>query len=214
VQQPPPQPPPQPQIVYLPAPPKPLYRRVATGFVALIAAAVLGAVASTNVAWGLPPEWQNPSDKELRPYISTVELALKASAPMRVELAAVTTAISNCRIWPNDAAGRVADVRNDRQKELALLQSVPPPDAGVDLRQRLYEAYTISLAADEALIAWLKGVKVAQPQDLCGYRDQALYQEYVQESKRALAAKKDFAATFNPVARKYNLPSNWSEWNF
>jgi hypothetical protein len=215
VSQPPqPQPPPQPQIVYLQAPPKPLYRRVATGFFALLAAAVLGAVASTNVAWGLPPKWQNPSDKELRPYVSTVELALQGSAPMRAELEAVTTAINNCRIWPKDAAARIAGVRDDRQKQLGLLQSVPPPDAGVDLRQRLYAAYTASSAADKDLIAWLNGLKVAHPQDLCGYRDQPLFQDYVRESRRALAAKKDFVAAFDPVARNYNLPSDWSEWNF
>ena len=215
MQEPPPhQPPPQPNIVYLQAPPKPLYQRAAIGFVALLAAAIMGAVANTNVAWGLPPHLQNPSDKELRPYVSTVELALQASAPMRDELTAVTTAINNCRIWPKVAAGRVAAVRDDRQKQLALLESVPPPDAGVDLRQRLYEAYTASLAADKDLIAWLNGVKVAQQQDLCGYESQALFQAYLRENKRALAAKKSFAAAFNPVARNYNLQSNWSEWNF
>jgi hypothetical protein len=211
------QPPPGQPIYVREQPSQPLWQRIGKWVLAAVAGAVIAGVAgavSPRVAWGWPPGWTDPGDKELKPYVSTIELALQSSAPMRTELTNVTTAINNCRIWPGVAVERLAAVQADRRTQLKLLQSVQPPDAGVDLQQQLFSAYRASLQADTDLIAWLKGVKVAQPGDLCGHLNEPLFQKYLEGSKAASAAKKNFAASFDPVARKFSLPSNWSEYNF
>ena len=115
---------------------QPAYRKVIVWFIAAVAgaaiASVLGAV-YPRIAFGWPPAFTDPdaiaADKELEGYAYTLEMVLITSQTHRTDLANVSAAINNCRIWPSYAVSRVEDVMQDRQAALDGWKKIrrPPP---------------------------------------------------------------------------------------
>ena len=143
-------------------------------------------------------------------------MMLIVSQPHRGDLTALSEAINNCRILPSVALARAETIMSDRQAALKGLQRNEAPDPGVELQQLVFGAYTASLRTDNDLIEWLKAVDAADPAGQpCYHRDDLLYKQFVTESSDATAAKKQFVAAFNPVARKFGFaPPSWQWWEF
>ena len=143
-------------------------------------------------------------------------MVLITSQPHRGDLADVSDAINNCRIWPGYAVTRVQSVVEDRQGALDRFKNNPPPAPGVELAQRAFSAYLASLRADTDLIGWLKEVRKTYLGDKpCEHRDDARYDRYLRDTDSATTARKRFVAAFNPVAHRFGFaPPNWEWWQF
>jgi hypothetical protein len=199
---------------------QPTYRKVGAWVLAAVGGAVIAAVLGglyPRIAWGWPPGFDDPSaiaaDNQLRGWALSLEMVLITSQPHRGDLASVSEAIDNCRIWPDYAITQVQSVVDDRQSALEGFKNNPAPAPGVELAQRAFSAYLASLRADTDLIGWLKEVKKNYPGDKpCEHRDDTQYHRYLQDNDSATTAKKQFVAAFNPVAHRFGFaPPNW-EW--
>lgn len=142
----------------------------------------------------------------LRLFVDRIEIVLNQSANGRAELVSALGAASQCSISPVEAAGRAGSVAQNRQSlldQLARLQ--PPTPQAARTLTLLQAALSHSIEADRHYRDWLVSLAGSCPLQQTG--DYALARS---EDVQASAAKREFVAAFNPLARKFNRRT-WSE---
>ena len=148
-----------------------------------------------------------PSNVGLVQFVDRIENLLNQSASGRVELVRALTDATNCSIYPEEASGRVASVADNRQSLLEQLGSLqtPTPEAA-RVATLLQAALSHSIEADRHYRDWLASLAGSG----CPLPQTSDYSLARSEDGPASAAKREFVAAFNPLARKFHRRT-WSE---
>jgi Protein kinase domain len=148
---------------------------------------------------------------QLGTFLDRMENVLDQSAAGRSEIRDALSAGLDCSIGPAEAARRIASVADNRQSILGQLGSIPTPtQETARLVTLLQRALQESIEADRH---YRDGFLAVGPNPTCplvGGRDFALA---AAADRRATAAKVQFAAAFNQLARRYDRRI-WSPTDF
>jgi DNA-binding winged helix-turn-helix (wHTH) protein len=132
-------------------------------------------------------------------FVNRIENLLEQSAAGRVEIGAALRDGLSCRITPDEAARRVSSVADNRQSILDQLGSLraptPEADSAITLLQRALQQ---SIEADRH---YRDGFLEVQAGARCPLPTNPGFVLAMRSDRRATAAKKDFIARFNPLAR-------------
>lgn len=168
----------------------------AVGAIALLAGAVLALV----FARGGGSSADSPAT-DLHTFVSRVENFLVQSSEGRRDVSAAISGVVHCRLGPHAAIDRLNRVQRNRQSLLQQVAALAVPgdtEAGrsADLFQ---QAEQRSIAADWHYRDWLaKRTTCGRPKP-----DPDLHAA-VAADKAATRAKRQFVATFNPLARRFH----------
>lgn len=168
----------------------------AVGGIALLAGAVLALVLARGGGSSA-----DRATADLHTFVSRVENFLVQSSEGRREVSAAVRGVMHCRLGPRAAIERLNRVQRNRQ---SLLQQVAalavPGDPGAGRSADLFQqAEQRSIAADWHYRDWLaKRTACGRPKP-----NADLHAAWVAD-RAATHAKRQFVATFNPLARRYH----------
>ena len=172
-------------------------------------ALLVGAVVALAVTRGGSSADRNAA-VDLGTFVSRVENFLVQSREGRHEVAAAVRGVERCRLGPQAAIDRLNRVQRNRQSLLQQVAALAVPDhAGAqrsaDLLQRAEQR---SIAADWHYRDWLA------KRTSCGHPEPSpdLHAAWAAD-KAASRMKRQFVATFNPLARRFHRRS-WNESEF
>jgi len=176
-------------------------RRLAWAVAVVAAIALLvGAVVALAVSRDGPTSADSNAATDLRTFVLRVENLLVQSRDGRRDVSSALSAVVHCRLGPHAAIERLNRVQRNRQ---SLLQQVAalavPVHAAAERSANLFQqAEQRSIAADWHYRDWL-----AQ-RTSCGPPKPSpdLHDAWVAD-KSATRAKRQFVATFNPLARQF-----------
>jgi hypothetical protein len=174
---------------------------VAGALIALLAAAILAAIALRG----------GSSNPRLGAFVDRIENVLQQSAAGRQEISTALTAGLKCSIPPREAGQRIASVADNRQSILGQLGTLQTPtqeaDDAVTLLQRALQE---SIEADRHYRDGFYGVP--RPAR-CPLPRNADFDLAARSDARATVAKRDFVATFDPLAERFGRRT-WSASEF
>jgi DNA-binding SARP family transcriptional activator len=181
----------------------PAPRRRLTWVLAVVAALALlvGAVVALAVTRGDGSPAASSGATELRTFVSRVENLLVQSRDGRRDVAAALSGVVHCRLGPHAAIQRLNRVQRNRQSLLQQVAALAVPDhAGAERSSNLFQqAEQRSIAADWHYRDWL-----AQ-RTTCGRpRPSPDLHDAWAADRAATRAKRQFVATFNPLARQFH----------
>jgi predicted Ser/Thr protein kinase len=178
--------------------------------VAVIAAALLVAAGVTAVALR-GSDGDSTSDREaaeLQTFVDRIENVLEQSASGRDEITAAIDAAFECSITPRAAGRRIASVADNRQGILLQLGNLQAPDQQADeVVTLLQRALQQSIEADRHYRDGFFGVSA--PEAGCSVPTNPDFELAAASNARATAAKRRFAAAFNPLAERFGRRT-WS----
>ncbi|MBW8485315.1 hypothetical protein [Actinomadura parmotrematis] len=157
-----------------------------------------------------PVAQQKPLSQAAKEQAAAVNALLNTSADARQALTHGLAAARSCKTLPASVGDfqRVAQRRKAQLARTAALEVDETPN-GERMRARLKESYQASLEVDQALQVWaLKAQRhcKGKPKPDAGHAPGRAAAE-----QRATAAKKQFVALWNPVAKKSGQPVR--AWN-
>jgi DNA-binding SARP family transcriptional activator len=159
------------------------------GVVALVITRDRGAPAASDAA------------ADLRTFVSRVENLLVQSREGRHDVAAALSGVMHCRLGPHAAIERLNRVQRNRQSLLQQVAALAVPDhSGAERSSNLLQqAEQRSIAADWHYRDWLaQRTSCGRPKP-----NADLHDAWVAD-KAATRAKRQFVATFNPLARQFH----------
>ena len=176
-------------------------RRSGWAIAAVAAVAVLvGVVLALTLTRNGGSSDANPAT-DLRTYVSRVENLLVQSREGRRDVAAALSGVVHCRLGPRAAIERLNRVQRNRQSLLQQLAALAvPTHAGAERSADLFQqAEQRSITADWHYRDWL-----AQ-RTSCGRPKPSpdLHEAWVAD-RAAARAKRQFVATFNPLAQRFH----------
>jgi DNA-binding SARP family transcriptional activator len=179
----------------------------------LAAVAAVALLAGAVVALAFARGGGSSADRatnDVRTFVGRVENLLVQSRAGRHEVSAALSGVVHCRLGPHAAIERLNRVQRNRQ---SLLQQVAalavPADARAGRSADLFQkAEQRSIAADWHYRDWLS------KRTSCGRADPNpdLHAAWATD-RAATRAKRQFVATFNPLARRFHRRS-WKETEF
>jgi DNA-binding winged helix-turn-helix (wHTH) protein len=194
--------------VIAPARPRRRWVAAALAVVAAVAAAAIAIALTTgsanNASEGLSGE------AALRTFVDRIENVLEQSAAGRREVGAALAAGLNCAISPQEAGRRIGSVADNRQSVLDQLGGLQAPtqqaaDAVTVLQRALQDSIEVDRHYRDGFRA-LTNARCPVPRN----RDFLLA---APADARATAAKRQFVAAFNPLARRFERQT-WSAAGF
>lgn len=179
---------------------------------AVVAAIALlaGAVLALAFARGGGSSSDRSAVTDRRTFVSRVENLLAQSRAGRQEVSAALRDFAHCELGPRAAIERLNRVQRNRQ---SLLQQVAalsvPGHAGAGRAADLFQrAEQRSIAADWHYRDWLaRRTSCGPPEPNADLHDAWL------ADKAATRVKRQFVATFNPLAREFHRRA-WTEYEF
>jgi DNA-binding winged helix-turn-helix (wHTH) protein len=153
-----------------------------------------------------------PSAETLRTFVDRVENVLQQARAGRREITAALASGFNCSISAHEAGQRIASVADNRQSILGQLGIFRPPsqqanDAVTYLQRALQESIEADRHYRDAFFL------TAQSNATCPPPTNASFTLAARSNARATAAKKRFAAMFNPLAARAHRRT-WSAGEF
>jgi DNA-binding winged helix-turn-helix (wHTH) protein len=180
----------------------------------LVAAVIAAAVALAVVATTRGDGSQQPaaSAAKLRTFVARIENVLQQSQSGRREISAALAAGFNCSSSPHESGQRIASVADNRQSILGQLGNFQAPtqqaDESVTLLQRALQQ---SIEADRHYRDAF--FQTAQAKAACPPPKSASFALAARSNAQATAAKRQFVATFNPLATRVGRKT-WSAGEF
>jgi DNA-binding SARP family transcriptional activator len=177
----------------------------AVGAIALLGGAVLALVFARGGGSSA-----DRTGTDLHTFVSRVENFLVQSSEGRREVSKAVSGVVHCRLGPRAAIERLNRVQRNRQSLLQQVAAlVVPGDTGAGRSADLFQqAEQRSIAADWHYRDWLaKRTTCGPPKP-----NPDLHAAWVAD-KEATRAKRQFVATFNPLARRFHRRS-WSATEF
>jgi predicted Ser/Thr protein kinase len=196
-----PVPPTRPQKAHVVAPGRLVQGRRGRLIAAAIVVAVLGAAAVAAFLATRESDGGANSAAELRPFVNRIENVLEQSAAGRREIATALTGGFNCSISPREAGTRIESVADNRQSILQQLGSLQAPTGQADnvvtlLQQSLQHSIEADRHYRDGFFA------VAEAKAGCPLPPNANFRLAGRSDAQATAAKKRFAAAFDPLAER------------
>ena len=175
---------------------------------AAIVVAVLGVAAVAAFLATRESDGGANTTAELRPFVNRIENVLEQSAAGRREIATALTGGFNCSISPREAGTRIESVADNRQSILQQLGSLQAPTGQADnVVTLLQQALQHSIEADRH---YRDGFfAVAEGKTGCPLPPNANFRLAGRSDAQATAAKKRFAAAFDPFAERLHRRA-WS----
>jgi DNA-binding SARP family transcriptional activator len=138
---------------------------------------------------------------DLRTYVSRVENLLVQSREGRRDVAAALSGVVHCKLGPHAAIERLNRVQRNRQSLLQQLAALAvPTHAGAERSANLFQqAEQRSITADWHYRDWLaQRTSCGRPKPSAD-----LHEAWVAD-RAATRAKRQFVATFNPLAQRFH----------
>jgi hypothetical protein len=155
-------------------------------------------------------------DRAMKLFLTRIQGYFGQSSQGREELVVVPGLKNNCAISPDDAAARLDSVARNRQSVLTRLSGLRVPDAAqarriVDLFQR---ALRHSIEADRHFGDWARDLLFYYyaPPVGCPYGTplDPNYVAAMSESGQATVTKQALVRSFDPLASRFGLKSDWT----
>jgi hypothetical protein len=145
-----------------------------------------------------------PAGSSAKAAAQALDAALAQLAAGRAALSAALSGATNCQLSPAAAAGKVAAVVRNRSAVLASLGRLHAPAGHTATAVSLLrQALGLSLAADRDYQTWLSGLEPSTGG--CKLPRTDVFTAAQQADAKASAAKRRFAAAYNPLARSLGL---------
>jgi hypothetical protein len=178
--------------------PRPRQRRRRLLPAALLAAAVTAAVAALLLTRG--SGGGGPPAAALRTFVDRIENVLEQSASGRREIGAALADGTSCSISPREAGRRIASVADNRQSILEQLGAFEAPsEQAAEAVTLLQRALQQSIEADRHYRDGFFAVHGST----CPLPQNASFALAARSDARATAAKRRFAAVFDPLAARF-----------
>jgi predicted Ser/Thr protein kinase len=166
---------------------------------ALLALAVGGIVAGVLATRDEGSKPRPPPALSLPAFVDRIETSLERSSASRRAVGAAVSAGLSCTLAPHVAGRRIVAATAGRQRTLAGLAAVRPPERGLQSLALLRQALARSLEADRHYRDGFLGL----PADAsCPLPGTAAFRLASAADARATTAKQRFVAAFNPLAKR------------
>jgi hypothetical protein len=176
---------------------------VAIAGLAVLGAAVSSGSASPAGAASGPSSTPSAVTTVLVTTVGVIESELTQLADGRAKLKSALGGVAACTVSPSVAASRLVEVIANRTGIAAQLATLPAPTAeAAHVKALLRSALDHSLAADRHYRDWVVSLET-RPR--CSSTANADLTAAQHEDLLATAAKKDFVAAFNALARRLHL---------
>ena len=147
---------------------------------------------------------------ELRSFVDKLENFLGQSQEGRRTVSAAVGGAVRCSLSPKTALARLDTVQRNRQSLLQQAAALAVPDTEQALRASdlLQQSIHASFSADGHYADWLAGRKRCGPPE-----SSPAFNAARAADARATTTKRQFVATFNPLARRFHKPT-WGAEQF
>jgi hypothetical protein len=145
------------------------------------------------------------SEKE---QVTRFQSAVRGSAKARALVTTAVPQVASCATPPATGIAQLQKAITDRQRVTATLSGLPVSQIpnGEAMRADLGKVLQLSVTADHDFISWMKNPATVATCPGSTATD-ANYAAGVQASQQAVQAKEQFLALWNPLAKKFVLPT-------
>jgi len=174
-------------------------RRLLLTLLAVLAAAggIAGGLIATRGGSSTP---HSPPPLSLPAFVDRVETALEESSSARQAVGGAVSAGFACALMPPEAASRIGQATDARQRTLASLAAVHAPAAGTRSLALLRQALRRSVEADRH---YRDGFLALPASVHCPLPGNAGFRLASAADARATTAKQQFVKAFDPLARRF-----------
>jgi hypothetical protein len=150
-----------------------------------------------------PPPASSEKDQ-----VTRFQSAVRGSAKARALVTTAVPQVASCATPPATGITQLQEAITDRQRVTATLSGLPVSriPSGEAMRADLGKVLQLSVSADHDFITWMKNPATVATCPGSTATD-ASYAAGVQASQQAVQAKEQFLALWNPLARKFGLPT-------
>lgn len=149
-----------------------------------------------------------PSATSEKDQVTKFQSAVRGSAKARALVTTAVPQVASCATPPATGVTQLQEAITDRQRVTATLSGLPVSQipGGGAMRADLGKVLQLSVTADHDFISWMRNPATVQTCPGSTATD-ASYAAGVQASQLAVQAKEQFLALWNPLAKKFGLPT-------